>query len=313
MRKMVSFLLAVMTVLALWGCGGKKEASEEAAFEENLVQGTEEDKSRIPVRTKPGERLSEIEKSGVLLIGISPDYAPFAFETEGEEKYAGSDVELGIYIAEGLGVEARFVAMEFDDCLEAVKEGTVDMVLLGMLKKPERGKFMDFTETYYEPGKQVLLVEKAQEKAYPTLEELEGKTVAAQYGTLQAQLIMEQLPKSYMELTDTATESIAMLKAGEADAVALDEGVAEDILKEYTDLSMAEAILEYTPEPVVGGVVKGETELLNAVDRIVERAGKEKLYLNWLDAATWQAAAFSIPPESLQEHYSASPAAGSGQ
>lgn len=313
MKKIISFLLAGMAVLVLSGCGGEGEALKEVVSEKENVQETREEDTALPIRKKPGERLSEIKESGVLLIGISPDYAPFAFETEGEKEYAGSDVELGTYIAEGLGVEVRFVAMEFDDCVKAVKEGTVDMVLLGMLKKPERQKNMDFTEVYYEPGKQVLLVEKAQEKAYPTLEELAQKTIAAQYGTLQAQLVTEQLPKSYMVLTDTATESVAMLRAGEADAVALDEGVAEGILKEYTDLSMAEAILEYTPEPVVGGVVKGETELLNAVDRIIEEVSKEKLYLNWLDAATWQAAALSTPPESPQGHYSASPAADSGQ
>jgi len=310
MRKTVSFLLAGMAAMVIGGCARKETVSETLPEPEN-VQEAQEEEEELPVRKRAGERLSEIEESGILMIGVSPDYAPFAFETE--EGCAGSDIELGKYIAEALGAEAYFVEMEFEECLEAVKEGTVDVVLLGMLKKPERETFLDFTAVYYKPGKQVLLVKEEQQKAFSSLEKLKGKTVAAQYGTLQAQLVTEQLPESYMELTDTATESIAMLNAGEVDAVALDEAVAEEILKEYTDLSMAEAVFEYTAEAVAGGVVKGETELLKAVDHIIEEVNGEKLYLNWLDAATWQAASLSTPTESPQEHYSASSAAGNEQ
>lgn len=315
MRKLVAFLLAGAMMFSLAGCGGEMEEME--TLSEETVQESVQKEDTLPVRDKAGERLSQIQESGVLLIGISPDYAPFAFirEENGEKTCAGSDVELGNYIAEKLGVEVQYVEMEFEDCLDAVKEGLVDMVLLGMLKKPERQSYMDFTDVYYQPGRQVLLVDQTEEKAFPVLEKLSGKTVVAQYGTLQAQLVIEQLPETYMEVTDSVTESVAMLRAGQADAVALDEAVAEDILEEYDDLVLAEAELAYDSEAVVGGVVKGEKEFLDAVNEILKEAAKQKLYLNWLDAAISQAAPEHtlIPAASPQEYYSASPAADSEQ
>lgn len=312
MKKWLALLLAGTMMLVLAGCG--EEETVDLLVEDVEQQNTEEN---LPVREKEGERLSEIEESGVLLIGISPDYAPFAFvrEEKGERVFAGSDIELGNYIAGELGVEVRYVEMEFEECLTAVKEGAVDMVLLGMLKKPERQGYMDFTKSYYQPGRQVLLVEKEDEREFPALEKLNGRTVAVQYGTLQAQLVAEQLPETYMETTDSVTESVAMLRSGQADAVALDEAVAEDILEEYDELTLAEAELACDAEAVVGGVVKGEQKLLHAVNEILEEAEKQKLYLNWLDAAVSQAAPEHtiIPAESRQEQYSASQAADSAQ
>lgn len=292
MRRTVSLLLAGMLTVSLTGCGGGENIADAVGTEETGQEEALQEEEELPVRSRTGERLEEIQESGVLLIGISPDYAPFAFEEERDGKTicAGSDVALGDYIAEELGVEARYVEMEFDECLRAVKAGTVDLVLLGMLEKAERKTYLDFTDAYYEPGRQILLVEKEEADDYSKLSDLVGKTVAAQYGSLQAQLVTEQLPESYMELTDSVTESTMLLTSGQADAVALDESVAEDLLKEYTELTMTTAEFDYAPEAVVGGVVKGETGLLNAVNKILKEVTEQKLYLNWLDAAIQQAA-----------------------
>lgn len=284
MRKTMSFLLALLLVFSLSGC----DTSEET--EVPSVVSVEEE-GRPPIRERAGERLSEIQESGVLVIGISPDYAPFAFKTgEGEnELCAGSDVELGKYIAQELGVEAMFIEGEFEDCLRSVGEGEFDMALLGMLEKPEREKYVDFTEEYYCPGRQVMIAKRENAGNYPTLDELAGKTVAAQYGSLQAQLIAEQLPESYMELADNTEQSVEMLLAGLVDAVVLDEAAAEGFLKEYRGLALAGAELAYEGEAVVGGVARGEEALLTAVNDILKEVAEKKLYLEWLDAATEQA------------------------
>lgn len=201
MKRALVWMLTGMMFLSV-GCAQTLSAEKTASEEPKVIdmETGETDKApekELPKRTKAGERLEEIQKSGVLLIGISPDYAPFAFETtdeEGNTICAGSDVELGKYLAEELDVQAEFVKMEFDDCLKAAKEGTVDLVLLGMLPEKDRTAYVDFTDSYYEPGEQVLLVRKTQAEKFKTLDDFAGKTVEAQYGSLQAQLVTEQLP-----------------------------------------------------------------------------------------------------------------------
>lgn len=291
------------------GCG---QAVEE------VVEETQEAREQR-ILTQAANRLEAVQELERIVIGISADYAPFAFETDPSEEgalpYAGADIELGKYIAQELGVEPEFREMEFEECLEAAGNGEVDMVLLGMLPKQERKKQVDFTDVYYKPGKQMLVVKKNQKEKLASLNAFAGKTVAAQYGTLQAQLVIEQLPESYMELADSVSGTVLMLRLGQADAAVLDEELAEEAVKEYTELAVSGAELAYTPEGIVGGVVKGEEELLAEVNKIIEKVTEEKLYLNWLDEAYGLAESLqeATPAVSLQGPDSASQAAGNGQ
>ena len=300
MRRFVFGLLSVGAALLAGACGraGENTGTAQAHFSKNAEN-----------------RLEEILDDGRLVIGISADYAPFAFPVEGEEgtvEYEGSDIELGTYIAEQLGVTAEFQEMEMEACLEAAKDGTVDLVLLGMLPEESRLAYVDFTIPYYQPGRQVLLIKKAQRNEYTELEDLTGATVVARYGTLQAQLVTEQLTKSYMELVDTISEGIEMVNTGRVDAMALDEQMTDEILDEYSSLTLAQVELEYEQEGVVGGVVEREPELLEAVNEIIDDVVEEGLYLEWMDAAIRTAASDRIIPEgSQQESSGASQAVGS--
>ncbi len=284
-KKVVAVCLAGMTAVLAAACSGGRAPGVSAAEQEQ-------------VRSSAKNRMEAVEELGTLAIGISADYAPFAFEApDGEDAFSfeGADVELGRYIAEQMGVEADFHEMEFEDCLKAVEEGTVDLVLLGMLPKAEREAQMDFTDPYYQPGRQVILVKASQKNKLSELSDFEGKAVAAQYGSLQAQLVTEQLPGSRMELTESASGSVLMLRLGTVSGAVLDEGMAEKALKERTDLALCGAELSYEGEALVGGVVKGETELLARVNEILAEAAEENRYLEWLDAANELAMSLQQP------------------
>lgn len=281
-KRTAALCLAGIMILLGTGCSGNIPSVGEA----EMTQRTAEN------------RLEAVRQMEKLVIGISADYAPFAFEIPGEAggiPYAGADVELGAYIAEKLGAEAEFVEMSFEDCMDAVEEGSVDMVLLGMLPRPERAEKMDFTEVYYKPGRQVLLVKESQKGKYTELEDFEGKTVAAQYGSLQAQIVVEQLPASYLELTEGFSGAVLMLRLGTADGVALDEAVAQKVIRERPELAVCGAELSCSSKGIVGGVVKGEPELLAEVNAAIEEAVEEKLYFEWLDAANELAMSLQTP------------------
>ena len=316
MKKLVCLGLVALLAVQTTACGVNAQEPDTGNI---VVEDIGEAEDKLPERNLKDDRLEQVTESGKLLIGISPDYAPFAFmedskdttktsaadketdttktsvadntaQTDGTSTCAGSDVQLGEYIAKQLGVEPLFVEMEFDDCLKAAKEGTVDLVLLGMLPKNDRKASVDFTEEYYKPGKQVLLVTEEKQKKYKDLDAFTGKTVVAQYGTLQAQLVMEQMPETYMTLIDVVSDGIEMLRSGKADAVALDEAVAEDLMKEDDDLALSALELEYEAAGVVGGVVKDQKVFLDAVNKAIEEVKVQKLYYNWLAEATHQAA-----------------------
>ena len=270
-KKIFVCCFLIMVVMLMAGCSKVAQAGTTEQSEE--------------VRKIAENRLEAILESKKIVIGISPDYAPFAFIAEKkEETYcAGSDIELGKYIAEQMGVEAEFREMEFEECLEAVSKGEVDLVLLGMLGEKDREEMMDFTNVYYRPGTQVILVKERQKEKLKTQEDFQEKTLAAQYGSLQAQLVVEQFPESYLNLSENVSGAVLMLRTGSVDGVVLEEALAGEMLREYSELARSEAEITYTPQEIVGGVGKGETELLNSVT-------EQNLYLHWIDEANELAA-----------------------
>lgn len=277
-KKIFVCCFLIMVVMLMAGCSKVAQAGTTEQSEE--------------VRKIAENRLEAILESKKIVIGISPDYAPFAFIAEKkEETYcAGSDIELGKYIAEQMGVEAEFREMEFEECLEAVSKGEVDLVLLGMLGEKDREEMMDFTNVYYRPGTQVILVKERQKEKLKTQEDFQEKTLAAQYGSLQAQLIVEQFPESYLNLSENVSGAVLMLRTGSVDGVVLEEALAGEMLREYSELVRSEAEITYTPQEIVGGVGKGETELLERINEIINSVTEQNLYLHWIDEANELAA-----------------------
>ena len=277
-KKIFVCCFLIMVVMLMAGCSKVAQAGTTEQSEE--------------VRKIAENRLEAILESKKIVIGISPDYAPFAFIAEKkEETYcAGSDIELGKYIAEQMGVEAEFCEMEFEECLEAVSKGEVDLVLLGMLGEKDREEMMDFTNVYYRPGTQVILVKERQKEKLKTQEDFQEKTLAAQYGSLQAQLVVEQFPESYLNLSENVSGAVLMLRTGSVDGVVLEEALAGEMLREYSELARSEAEITYTPQEIVGGVGKGETELLERINEIINSVTEQNLYLHWIDEANELAA-----------------------
>ena len=77
-------------------------------------------------------RLDQIKEAGILTMATSPNFAPLEFEdiSSGETKYVGSDIELGKYIAEQLGVELEIQAMDFSAVQAAVTSGQADISMV---------------------------------------------------------------------------------------------------------------------------------------------------------------------------------------
>ena len=94
MKKLVCLGLAALLAVQTTACG--VNAQESTAKDEELVVedvGVTEDK--LPERNLKDDRLEQVTESGKLLIGISPDYAPFAFTEDSKDttKISAADKE----------------------------------------------------------------------------------------------------------------------------------------------------------------------------------------------------------------------------
>ncbi|BDR57840.1 ABC transporter permease [Xylocopilactobacillus apicola] len=178
------------------------------------------------------DSLSRIKEKGVLVMGTSPDYPPYEFlaTQNGQEQIVGMDVEIGKKIARDLGVKLKIEKMDFDSLLVGLETGKIDMVISGMNPSPERKKSVDFSNVYYH-AVQDIIINKADSKIYHNKEDFKGKTVGAQTGSLQQDLIKAQMTDSSGRYLTKITDLILALKSHKVEGIVVESAVASAYAK----------------------------------------------------------------------------------
>ena len=265
MKKFVCLLLAALTVFALCACGSSGEKSA----------------------------LQEIKDSGVLTVALSPDYSPMEFvdsSKTGQEQYVGFDVMLAQFIAEELGVKLEIQAMSFDACQTAVSTASVPLSISGFSWTEERAENFELSDYYYageNETEQVLLIRKADADKYKSAEDFDGVDVGAQNASLQMMMVTEQLPNAKAYTIGDIGVGVLELQSGNIEALAVAAGNAEMIIDSNPDLMVCEwefdVKAEYEANVILIG--KGETELLEAVNKALQKAYDAGYYGGWYEEA----------------------------
>lgn len=297
MKKIFTYLIITMLVLALLAGCGKKEEKAPSNGQEKIIAGEEkasadgQEKDITEEEKTPSNRLEKIIAEGVIVMATSPDFAPMEFiddSKEGQDMYVGLDIEFAKYIAENLGVELKIEAMDFSALQAAVSLGQVDMVLAGLAWKEERAEAMELSGFYNltsEDNEQGILVKTTEVDKYQTAEDFSGKTIAVQNASLQQSLLESQLPDAKVELVTNIDDGVMMLIAGKVDGVGVAEANGKTIAGNYPEVAMSGFLYEYESEGNVVGMPKGETELCEKINEIIAKAEAEDLFTKWNEEA----------------------------
>ena len=201
-------------------------------------------------------------------------------------------------IAEKLGVELEIQAMDFSAVQAAITSGQADIAIAGFAKTPEREESMGLTTPFGmddEDNGQGLLVPADKASEYTSAEDFSGKTVGAQNGSLQQNLVTSQLPEDVnVEPIGSLNDGVLMLQTGKIDALASDGSNAKLLMENYDDIALCDFMFEWESEGNVAAVKKGEDELLEAVNEIIEEVNEQGLYLEWKAEATELAKSLGI-------------------
>lgn len=230
------------------------------------------------------DSLEKVKKAGKLVVGTSPDYAPYEFPGP-DGKPVGADMVLAQFIADKLGVELVIEELDFDGVLAAIATGKIDLALAGIDPTEERKASMDFSDVYYNESNQIILIQKDNAEAYGTLAGLAGKTIAAQNGTVQETMVKEYLKESKLELITKVPDGIMMLLGKKVDAMALPNVVAEQYVKNYPDLVIANEKFPYSSIGIAAALTKGKPELLAAINEVIKEVVEQKLFYGWMEEA----------------------------
>ena len=174
-----------------------------------------------------GEKTSEKK---LLTIATSADFAPFE-SRDPSGKVIGFDIDLAKTIADELGYKLEIKDMKFDGLVGALQAKRVDMVLAGMSATEKRKKNVDFSTAYNHSGEMFITLK---DSSIKTVDDLKGKTLGVQLGTIQEEGAKELQKKVNFTIKplDNATTLIQELITKRIDVAYIDKSVASGYIKE---------------------------------------------------------------------------------
>jgi polar amino acid transport system substrate-binding protein len=231
--------------------------------------------------------MQKIKKSGKLVLGTSADYPPYEFHqsVNGKDEIVGFDVEIAKQIAKDLGVKLEIKDMQFDGLLAALDEGNVDMVVAGMTPTPERKKNVDFSDVYY-TAVQTIVVRAADKDKIKTVNDLKGKKIGVQKGSIQEDIAKKQLPGVQAVALSRISDLILALKDKRVDGVIIESPVATANVKANNDIVISDIKLKTEDAGSAIAFKKGSTDLVKAVNKTLNRLKADKSIDKFVTDAT---------------------------
>ena len=218
-----------------------------------------------------------------LVMATSPDYPPYEFKdtaTSGE-KIVGFDVEIAEYITNKLGYNLTVIGMDFNGLIPALTAKRADFVMAGMTPTPERQKNVEFSDIYFEAKNTIVSF---QDQNYQTIEQLKGKKVGVQLGSIQQEAV-KNWPDVIVVPLNKTSDIIQELKSKRLDA-----GVLENtIVKGYIAGNPGLIYHEVPNTEAAGSAIafpKGSpwVQPFNQVIQEMKSSGKiEQLAQKWFD------------------------------
>nr|WP_232364921.1 transporter substrate-binding domain-containing protein [Campylobacter aviculae] len=166
-----------------------------------------------------------------LKVGIATNYKPFDYKID--SKLTGFDVDLVEEIAKKNGIKITWVETNFDGLIPALKAGKIDMIASAMSATDERRQNVDFTQPYFK-SKNLYIKLKTNDKIN-TKEDLEGKKIGVQLGTLQENTA-RKIKDTEIQSNKDLNIAILALKNNKIDAIVIDQDAGKGFLAENPEL-----------------------------------------------------------------------------
>lgn len=173
-RVLFATVATVAAVTALSACGSGKTASNTTKSASVTVSGNTSLHDQLPAAVK---------SKGELTMATDASYAPIEFTNDGGKTFQGFDIDLANAIATKLGVKVTIKNAQFDGILAGINSGRFDFSMSAFTDNKTREKQNDFV-TYFTAGTSIG-VKKGNPKNIQSQDDLCGKKVAAEKGTIQ--------------------------------------------------------------------------------------------------------------------------------
>jgi polar amino acid transport system substrate-binding protein len=170
----------VSAAVSLTACGGSSSGDNPTlSAPSNTASAAASGGSNDPKSLLP----PQITKSGVLRAATDGTYPPNEFTGSDGKTLQGFDIDLGNAIADRLGLKIQFANAKFDSIITGITAGRYDLSLSSFTDNKDRQQKVDFVD-YFTAGTSIL-VKKGNPEHISKLEDLCGKNIALESGTVQ--------------------------------------------------------------------------------------------------------------------------------
>ncbi len=233
-----------------------------------------------------------------IVVYTEAGFAPFEYVDDGE--IVGVDVDIMNLVGEELGKKVVFENVNFNTIVDAVHEGKLTNVgAAGISIRPDRQEKVDFSQEYYTAELYVIYLasEAASYESNTTdnvvgvyWDSLAGKNIAVQDGTTADIFLGDELAEGgTIADTDASKVGFSALATAVADiglnsdVLIIDELPAKQLIAGKSELKCAPLYYqggegeadEAAVDTYAICVTKGETELLAAINKVLDELGEE--------------------------------------
>ena len=280
MKKFLALILTLAMALSITACGGSDDTTTDTTDDTQTEEPAGETTGNA-VSTEYGD--FSVVEAGKLHMSTNAAFPPYEMTTD-DGGFEGIDVEVADAIAQKLGLELVVDDMGFDAALTAVQTGQSDIAMAGITVTEDRLEVMDFSDSYA-TGVQVVIV--PEDSPIQTLDDLANAEMIGCQAATTGYIYASDTPENggYGEDHVTAYENGALavmaLVNGQIDAVIIDNEPAKAFVEANEGLKILDT--PWVEEEYAIGVAKGNTDLLDAINAVMEELKADGTFQSIVD------------------------------
>ena len=235
--------------------------------------------------------LDDIQKRGVLRVGMEPGYMPFELMSKKGE-IIGFDVDMAKRMAKAMGVKLELVNTAWDGIIPALLTNKFDILMSGMTLTQERNLSINFATPYILIGQTILLNKKVEGEVSSYVDLNDPKyTVASKLGTTGEQATKRLIPNAKYISYETEQEGVMEVVNGKVDAFIYDMPFNAIAFSEKGQGKIVHLDTPFTKEPLAWAVRKGDVDFLNWLNNFMAQLKYDgvydKIYHKWFQDDAW--------------------------
>jgi len=216
-------------------------------------------------------RLGLTADNGELRVGVSPIFPPMVFKQD--KQLMGVEIDLANDLARELGRTVTFVEIPWEDQIESLNAGKIDIIMSSMSITGARKWVVDFSRPYLYIG-QMVLVRREDVNKYALGFPLSPRgTVGVLKATTGDFMVQREFPKTKRIVYKSPTEAVQALKKNKIDLFLSDSTLICYLAGTHATENLSAAPVQLNEESLGWAVRKGDEKLLNEVNAFIQKVG----------------------------------------